>query len=63
MKKAVIRATGNGNWYIEGLNFDVTQLSKKGCVLNVTELINFANNNRVSIINKDSLKDADNLIY
>ena len=63
MKKAVIRATGNGNWYIEGINFDVLQFSKKGCILNVTELIDFANANKISIINKDSLKDNDNLIY
>lgn len=63
MKKAIIRAIGNGKWFIEGINFDVAQFSKKGCILNVTELINFANSHRISITNKTSLKDADKLIY
>ena len=63
MKKAFTRTIGNGNWYIEGINFDVAQFSKKGCILNVTELINFANSHKISIINKTSLKEADKLIY
>lgn len=63
MKKAVIKAIGNGNWYIEGLNFDVLQFSKVGYIMNVSELINFANYYRIEIINKDSLKEANKLLY
>lgn len=63
MKKAVIRAIGNGNWYIEGLNFDVAQFSKVGYIMYVTELINFANYYKVIITNKESLKDANKLLY
>ena len=63
MKKAYIKAVGNGNWYIEGLNFDVSQFSKIGYIMDVTELINFANTKRVEIINKSVLKDADKLLY
>lgn len=54
VKKATIRAVHEG-WLIEGLNFCVSSLSTKGVVLKVLDLIEFANAEKIQILNKSHL--------
>lgn len=56
MKTIIIRSV-NSKWLATGLNFDVSQYSKIGCILNIWELVNFCNLNKVTIKNKDILVD------